>query len=103
MKHKFKVGENVIVTWLDSGLVTTGEPEGEHNARLVFNVTHGRVSYFGPDPVNHERMCSPKRCNCTYLELVMCSSGLGDKHSDIAGIWGPSIVEVQRVKSSKSG
>lgn len=102
MKHKFKVGENVIVTWLDSGMGATDKP-GKHNASLVFNTTHGRVSYFGVDPTNHQRMCTPKRCRCTYLELEMCSAGESDERADLAGIWGESIIEVKRVKVSKTG
>lgn len=97
--HRFEAGDDVIVTWIDSGMGATGV-EGRHVARLFLNTTHGRVSFYGSDPELHAKLCTKRRCSgrCVYLELAMCSAGASDERADLAGIWALSIVDARRVR-----
>lgn len=97
-RRSIVVGADVIVEWVDSGAGDSDLP-GRGKVRLQVGRTHGRVTFVGRDEKLHERVCTPRRCRCAYVELAMCSSGADDDRSDLAAIWLDAIVSVRAVRA----
>lgn len=92
---RLKVGKDVVIRWLDSGAGEKGLPV-KGVCRLVFGETHGKVLLIEKDKRIHRALCKQrKKCHCTYVVLVMCSSGEDDVGSEQGAIWYDSIVEVR--------
>jgi hypothetical protein len=77
-----KVGEEVRVTWIDSGMSTYAAPKDIDKVKLHIANTYGRVLSLEGD----------------VLVLAMCSSGPDDDRSELAGIWWPAVREVKVLK-----
>ncbi len=91
-----KVGDAVIVRWVDSGLAALDLPADA--PPLVVNKTHGEVVSLRSD----------RRLRCGDLDqetltLAMCSAGKGDIKSELAVIWWPSVIEVTVVGPRRRG
>ena len=93
MGDRIKVGDDVIVWWLDSGAGATGRPDKDRAVHLWIKKTHGEVLSILDDEELAERV--PKGVSTKTLILVMCSANQDDGGSDLAAIWVPSIVKIK--------
>lgn len=88
-----KIGDDVIVWWLDSGAGAGGRPDKDRAVHLWVKKTHGEVISCDEDEELAERL--PKGVDTRTLVLAMCSANQDDSGSDLAAIYVPDITEIR--------
>ena len=83
-----KVGDAVVVRWVDSGAGAVGAPGLSRSCHLYIKTTCGRVVSCQSDDL----LDIPKSHSKETLVLAMCSAGGDDYRSELAAIWVPSII-----------
>lgn len=90
---RIKVGDDVVVWWLDSGAGNTERPDKDRPVHLWIKKTHGEVLSLEEDEDLAERL--PHGFSSKTLVLAMCSANQDDSGSDLAAIWVPAITKIR--------
>lgn len=89
---KPKIGDEVRITWIDSGMDESDSPASPKST-LHIGVSYGKVVAIGPSRKLAEDPRLPKKVSPEAITIAMCSGGPDDDRSTLGTIWWPSVIE----------